>query len=113
MGATTTVYRRGYVSITAPESMQEFDSFMCCHCNKIVVVKPSKSVNVWSPPVELARIGTPPPRRKPGAKIRGLCFTCMKPTCGSRKCARCIPFEVKLEAMEGTRRFWKELQLVR
>ena len=113
MGATTTIYRRGNVSIMGPGATEEFDSFMCCHCNKIVVVQASKSANVWSPPTELARIGSRPPPRKPGARVRGLCFTCMKPTCGSQKCARCIPFEARLEAMEGTRRFWKELQLVR
>jgi hypothetical protein len=41
-------------------------------------------------------------RRGSGAR-RTFCLRCMAVTCGSPVCDPCIPFEIKLEAMEGRR----------
>lgn len=106
-------YHRGNVLITEPYSNREFDSFLCCHCNSIIIVQPSGSENVWSPSTTIAFIGQPRKQTKPRSRQRGFCFRCMAPTCGKRKCVRCVPFEAKLEVAEGSRRFWKQLDLVR
>lgn len=60
-------------------------AFGCCHCSRICTVVPGSGIE------------------------RGFCFMCMKPTCGQQKCVSCEPFEAKLEAMEGRRRFAKQL----
>jgi len=33
-------------------------------------------------------------------RVRGFCTKCMGPTCGSRECDECVPFEKRLEIME-------------
>jgi hypothetical protein len=43
-------------------------------------------------------------RRGSGAR-RTFCLRCMAVTCGNPACGPCVPFEIKLEAMEG-RRLW-------
>ena len=105
------LYHKGYVSIAEPNVTREFDSFVCCHCNRIIIVKPSGSGGVWSPPEQLARIGQPSAKAHGKKRVRGLCFRCMAPTCGTAECLHCIPWEAKLEAQEGSRRFWKDLEL--
>lgn len=48
---------------------------------------------------------------KPGSgRKRGFCSKCMAPTCGSKNCDTCIPFEKQLEAMEQRRRLHSEMQ---
>lgn len=34
-------------------------------------------------------------------KIRGFCMKCMKTTCGKIKCDVCIPYEYKLDKIDG------------
>ena len=100
-------YHRGNVTILDPEAAtREFDSFQCKHCNAIIIIQPSKSERVWSPPQEIARIGLPPPPRATGERQRGFCFRCMGPTCGKRGCVPCVPFEKRLEEVEGSQRLW-------
>ena len=113
-----TFYHRGNLIIEHPEMpTQEFDTFMCCHCGGIIVVQPSGSTNLWSPPEEIALIGTAPDpqveeARQKNKRRRGVCFRCMGITCGREKCAKCIPFEAQLEAIEGTRRFWRQQEIL-
>jgi hypothetical protein len=79
----------GYLTITGPDNPKERDTYTCCHCNKIVVVKPGSG------------------------KTRGFCFMCKKPHCGAKTCYACIPFEAKLEAMEGKKRLYRKLEEAR
>ena len=60
-------------------------AFLCPHCSRVCVVIPGSG------------------------RERGYCFRCSKPTCGAQDCVSCAPFEAKLEAMEGRRRFHKQL----
>lgn len=72
------------------EVVEESDNFICCHCNRIVVVHTGS-----------------------GTK-RGFCFSCMDVHCGGAKCWECRPFEVWLEAMEATghnrKRLWDRME---
>ena len=79
----------GYAAITSPDKPAvERNSYLCCHCQRMVIVKPGSG------------------------RVRSWCYNCGAGTCGARECVeRCIPFEAKLEAMEGRRRFWKQLEL--
>lgn len=79
----------GYFSITDPDKPQiERDAYLCCHCQALVTIKPGSG------------------------KQRSWCFRCGANTCGATPCvSRCIPFEAKIEAQEGRRRFWKQLDL--
>lgn len=39
-------------------------------------------------------------------------MNCNALTCGGDDCSRrCIPFEAKLEAMEGKRAFWRQMEI--
>jgi len=38
---------------------------------------------------------------------RGFCMFCFGVTCGRAQCDPCIPFEAKLEIVEGKRNVWK------
>jgi hypothetical protein len=51
----------------------------CCHCQKHWVPQPGSG------------------------KKRGFCFRCMKVTCGSDRCDRCVPAEQWLENVEKGR----------
>ena len=80
----------GYIIITDPEKAgaEEHDCYLCCHCQRMVVVQPGSG------------------------KLRTWCHMCNAGTCGGLGCIKnCIPFEAKLEAMEGTRKFWKNVKL--
>ena len=79
----------GYVSLTSPgERLREANSYLCCHCQRMVIVRPGSG------------------------RVRSWCLNCSAGTCGGKGCVeRCIPFEAKVEAMEGRRRFWKQLEL--
>ena len=113
---TAMTYRKGYVLIEQPdEASVEYDTFMCTHCNQIIIVQRKGSTNLWSPPEQIAHIGTAPSERREARRRkrqRGFCFRCMGPTCGHAACARCIPFEARMEAMEGSRRFWDGINLL-
>ena len=78
----------GYASITDPDGpMIEYDTYQCQHCNAHT-------------------------RREVGKGPKAMCMLCDGPTCGAKKCDwPCVPFEAKLEAWEGKRRFWKSVKL--
>ena len=81
------IQRSGEVAVTDDRGMREYRSFVCAHCNRIIIVKPGSG------------------------RQRGFCLLCQRPTCGHAACGHCVPWEAKLEAMEGRRRFWKQLEL--
>ena len=66
----------GYLIITGPDGMIEYDTLQCVHCNKHYIVKPGSG------------------------KRRGWCTLCSGTTCGEVGCAACVPFEKKLDAQE-------------
>lgn len=82
----------GYAIITDPDApVREFDSVMCCHCQKITLIGPGQKAE----------------------DCGGFCRLCMGPTCGP--CADagvCVPFEAKLERAEGRRVFLRGVELL-
>jgi len=85
---------QGYLTIVAPESRTiERDTCQCCHCNRIVVVKPGSAETIYLLP---NRDGSW--REEPGAS----CRLCMGPVClPCHDLGVCIPFEKQLERMEA------------
>ena len=81
--------RYGYVAIMKPgKPTIERDAYLCAHCQMLCIVRPGSGTT------------------------RGYCFRCQAPLCGRAPCnQRCIPFEAKMEAQEGRRRFWKQMEL--
>lgn len=103
-------YHRGNVEIVTPgQATQEFDSFLCVHCNQIIIVRHRVGATVsellWDGDASAVIA------KERAKKRRGFCFNCMGPTCGGEACLECLPFEAKLEAQEGSRRFWKQMEL--
>jgi len=73
---------QGYALAVDPGQQKpvlECDTFTCCHCNSIVLVKPK------APPEELG----------------GFCTLCMKNVCPKCVGKKCIPFEKRLLANEA------------
>jgi hypothetical protein len=84
----------GYAIITSPDSQTvnfdrrrcenvsagtyETDTFTCCHCNRVIHVKP----------------------RTPMDEFGSMCRNCMKMVCPKCAAGACVPFEKKLEQME-------------
>ena len=81
----------GRIIITEPGMPDiERDAYLCAHCQLMCVVVPGSG------------------------KTRGFCLLCYSPTCGREECGTtCVPYEAKLEAQEGTRRFYKQTKLNR
>lgn len=82
----------GYVVIDdpgLPGGRVEYDTYQCAHCNAHF-------------------------RRHVGAAPPGMCRLCMRPVCNRQEChSACVPFEAKLEASEGSRTHWHEVDLRR
>jgi hypothetical protein len=75
----------------APVVTRECDTITCCHCQKIVLVRPGQDAS----------------------DAGGFCRLCFKHTCGS--CADagvCTPFEAKLERMEGRKAFLRGVEFL-
>lgn len=66
---------------------QEANTYECCHCNRHYVRKVGDGPQSW-------------------------CTMCGAPRCDQAECDPCIPFEAKLEAWEGTRTFWHQMEIV-
>lgn len=49
----------------------ERPTLQCCHCGKHWLYKPGE-----------------------GKKERGLCLKCLRPTCGSKECMECRPYNI-------------------
>lgn len=80
---------QGYAIITDPDApTKECDTITCCHCQRVAFVKPGVSTDAG-----------------------GFCRLCFDHICGP--CAdlgTCIPFEAKLERMEGRRVFLRGVE---
>ena len=84
----------GYVTIASPEvsvvnfdrfrcqqisaGMFEADTFTCCHCNRIIHVKPLAPMDEFG----------------------SMCRNCMKMTCPTCADGPCVPFEKRLDEVE-------------
>lgn len=81
-------YPKGYSVLTDPDKgVRERDIYSCCHCQRIVEVVPGSG------------------------KLRGWCIHCSRPHCGGPRCWVCIPWEAQIEAMEGRRKLWKQMEI--
>lgn len=85
---------RGYAVLTTPEAATvifdrfsceevcagviERDTFTCCHCNRIIHVKPMAPMDEFG----------------------SMCRNCMKMVCPTCADGSCVPFEKKLEMSE-------------
>jgi hypothetical protein len=77
----------GYAVISDPvNGVREADTFTCCHCNTVVVVKSGAR------PEDLG----------------GWCAMCAKPVCPKCAGGSCDPFEKKLERIEERARRARE-----
>lgn len=82
---------RGVAIIVDPDAPTlELHTITCCHCQFIVHFKAGASES----------------------ESAGFCRLCMKATCGAARCQSCIPFEAKLELLEGRRVFLRGVELV-
>lgn len=109
----SSVYHKGNVTgYQDGQVVAEYDLLLCCHCNMVFMIQPSHSANIWSPSDVIVRNDQRPEPKPDTGRRRGFCFRCMGPTCGQGKCVKCIPFEAQLEAMEGTRRFWNQMEVL-
>ena len=71
---------QGYALWSGPSVKVEMSTFTCCHCNRIVHMKPKCPVD----------------------ELGGFCRRCMKMTCPScNQTGNCTPFEKWLEKMEA------------
>ena len=61
-----------------PAGTFEADTFTCCHCNRVIHVKP----------------------RAPMDEFGSMCRNCMKMVCPRCADGPCVPFEKKIEAEE-------------
>lgn len=70
----------GHVQIFKPgEATLERETLQCVHCGMHWV-------------------------RQPGSGIkRGFCLKCMGVTCGKEACDECVPYEARIELMEGAK----------
>ena len=87
-----------YVSNVDDGKVLERDSITCCHCNRVVLVKPGTGGTVyWYPQL------SGPPKEEAGAR----CACCDAPVCLTCHAdGRCLPLMKRIEAMEGRRVMW-------
>lgn len=87
----------GYALIVDPDApVVEYDTVVCCHCNKIVFVKPGSASTVY-----LIQHLTPTGQiywtEEPGAS----CWHCQRPVClPCHDRGACLPLERWLDQME-------------
>ncbi len=68
------------VIITGEYSTSGYDMVCCVHCRHHWEVK------------------------RGSGKTRGFCYKCMGPTCGSKKCGVCVPYEKMIDEVSRIRR---------
>ena len=87
----------GYAVIVDPtQPLVEYDTVSCCHCGKVIFVKPGTASTVFLIWNNLARLW----QEEPGAS----CYHCMKPVClRCHDLGTCLPLERWLEQQEGRR----------
>jgi hypothetical protein len=88
------VARRGYLTVSDPDRpLLERDTIGCCHCQRIVIVKPGSVATVYLEPTTPGAF-----REVPGA----FCVKCMQPICvACEAIGRCLPWERRIEAYEA------------
>lgn len=75
-------------SLTIGEAgREEYDYARCCHCQLQWRIVPGSGI------------------------VRGWCSMCGQPTCGSRRCQSCVPFERAMEREELRQRLFAALGL--
>lgn len=67
----------GYLTIMSEGPLVEADTLQCVHCGKHWIVRPGSGIE------------------------RSFCKRCMGVLCGSPECEPCVPFEARLEIVEG------------
>lgn len=75
------------MAISSPDGILEADTFTCCHCNRVVHVKPRSNPDDFG----------------------SMCRNCMKMVCKVCADRGCVPFEKKLEIMESRDRMLKSM----
>lgn len=87
----------GYLVITDPTHVVEYDSTMCCHCGCHILVKPGSALTVYIYP------------QKDGTVLEEMGAWCSK--CDKSVCLRChdsgvcLPLDQWLQAQEALGRF--------
>lgn len=61
-----------------PSGVTEFDTFSCCHCNRVIHIKAGAPMDEFG----------------------SMCRSCMKMTCPACADGPCVPFMKKIEQME-------------
>ena len=107
--------RYGYICIADPDKgTLEFDAYCCCHCQRICAVQPPipgvEGKQIYVAPIY--GLGLTRTQEQGFLGEPGYCQDCDQNTCGRKECVTCIPVEARLEAEEGTRRFWKQTEIL-
>ena len=88
---------QGYLRIVDPTlatPLVEFDSILCGHCQRIVMIKPGSAGTVYSLPTDIPGVR----KEEPGC----FCGKCMTPICiPCHHKGKCRPFELWLDEQEG------------
>jgi hypothetical protein len=83
----------GYVTITSPDDLVEFDTTMCQHCQRHILVKPGHGNTVYLIPLPNGQYV-----EEPGA----WCGRCHGPIClPCHENGTCLPWEKYLEKIEA------------
>jgi len=95
-------HAHGYALILDPDRAQvEYDTIRCCHCQRIVFVKPGSASTVYLFPQKDGRT-----LEEPGA----FCGRCMGPICLlCHDLGRCTPWERQLERTEARDRLRRQI----
>ncbi len=81
----------GYLVITGPESVEEYDTFTCGHCQRVVVVK----------------------HKAQASDLGGMCRLCMKLVCAEcDTLGSCTPFEKQMEEEEKSYRLRRAIEAI-
>jgi hypothetical protein len=72
---------RGYVIVSSPDGPCDIqkETRQCVHCGNHWIYEPGSG------------------------RVRGWCMKCNGVTCGSKQCDPCVPFEARIEIMEGAK----------
>jgi hypothetical protein len=94
---------KGYAQVVGGFKDLEFDTTMCGHCNKIILVKPGTATTVYYIPQLVG-----PHKEEPGAA----CKQCMSSIC--LECydkGVCVPFMKQIDLMEQRGRMFQTFGL--
>jgi len=87
---------QGYATFSGPESLTEYDTIQCGHCQRVIFTKPGTISTIY-----LIYGSDERWREEPGA----FCRVCMRPVCLScHDVGTCRPWERMIEAQEAAGR---------